>query len=136
MRQDCCAVFLSSPLQSQESLRALAADPKEEDDMRQLAREEAEQGEGDREGLLQAVLKCILPKDEADQRGCILEVRAGKPLAATLHHALGFCNPLYLFVMLPMPHGIQYNVSALSSPCCPWCRHWGRRGITVCYGPL
>lgn len=50
--------------------------------MRQLAREEAEQAEGEREGLLRAVLKCILPRDEADQRGCILEVRAGTPRTA------------------------------------------------------
>lgn len=81
-------------LQSQESLRTLAADAEEEEDMRQLAREEAEQGEKDKEGLLRAVLKCILPQDDADQRGCILEVRAGKPLAALsimLHAPVSFC---------------------------------------------
>ncbi|KAK9075668.1 hypothetical protein SSX86_003994 [Deinandra increscens subsp. villosa] len=59
-----------------ESLRSLF-DDEEYKDMQAMAYEELEQALKDEQNLHNLLLKSLLPKDDADVRDCILEVRAG-----------------------------------------------------------
>jgi len=59
------------------SLDEMAADPGSDAEMRGLAAEEAQRLRDDLPRLERAVLVLLLPKDEADARSAILEVRAG-----------------------------------------------------------
>ncbi|KAD5316921.1 hypothetical protein E3N88_16867 [Mikania micrantha] len=59
-----------------ESLKTLAAD-EEDKDMQAMAHEELEQALKEEQNLHNLLLKSLLPKDDADVRDCILEVRAG-----------------------------------------------------------
>jgi peptide chain release factor 1 len=58
-------------------LQEMIADPALDRDMRALAQEELHQLERQLPGLEQAVKLALLPTDEADARGAILEIRAG-----------------------------------------------------------
>ncbi|CAI7782369.1 unnamed protein product [Closterium sp. NIES-54] len=49
----------------------------EEEELRAMAWEEIGVVRGERQALLRSAVRRILPKDEADSRGCIVEVRAG-----------------------------------------------------------
>lgn len=50
----------------------------EEKDMVDMATEELSQAVEEEKRLQGLLLKSLLPKDDADERDCILEVRAGK----------------------------------------------------------
>ncbi len=65
---------------AQENLRGLEAmidDPKTDPEMRALAEEERPQGEEEVERRAQELRLLLLPKDAADEKSAILEVRAG-----------------------------------------------------------
>ena len=68
---------LKAALEEQDSLRQMALDPGNGEDMRHMVEEELQLLK-DRIPTLETLLKIqLLPKDEADARGAILEVRAG-----------------------------------------------------------
>jgi len=58
-------------------LEALIADPSTDNEMRALAEEERPQAEAAVEAAAQGLKILLLPRDEADQKSAILEVRAG-----------------------------------------------------------
>ncbi|MHB2169435.1 peptide chain release factor 1 [Alsobacter sp. R-9] len=58
-------------------VEAMLADPQTDAEMRALAEEERGEAVGRVEALRQQVKLLLLPRDEADERGVILEVRAG-----------------------------------------------------------
>jgi peptide chain release factor 1 len=58
-------------------LDAMLADPATDAEMRELAQAERGEVEARRDGLMTRVRLQLLPKDAADERGVILEVRAG-----------------------------------------------------------
>ncbi|KAH6826596.1 Peptide chain release factor 1 [Perilla frutescens var. hirtella] len=60
-----------------EGLKSLIDEAQEDKDMRELAAEELGQASQEEEHLRYVLLKSLLPKDDADERDCILEVRAG-----------------------------------------------------------
>ncbi|KAK1280601.1 hypothetical protein QJS04_geneDACA004675 [Acorus gramineus] len=60
-----------------ESLRTLIDECPEDKDMRDMAAEELSNAMEDENRLHHLLLKSLLPKDDADERDCILEVRAG-----------------------------------------------------------
>ena len=60
-----------------EGLKALIDDSAEDEDMKQAAVEELRSLSRLESEDLQQMLSLMLPKDEADSRGCILEVRGG-----------------------------------------------------------
>ncbi|XP_020598670.1 uncharacterized protein LOC110038238 [Phalaenopsis equestris] len=60
-----------------ESLKSLMSDCSEDKDMCDIASEELAEAVEEEERLLHLLLKSLLPKDDADERDCILEVRAG-----------------------------------------------------------
>ncbi|KAH0470162.1 hypothetical protein IEQ34_001720 [Dendrobium chrysotoxum] len=59
------------------SLESLMSDCSEDKDMRDMASEELAEAFEEERRLFHSLLKLLLPKDEADERDCILEVRAG-----------------------------------------------------------
>ncbi|XP_020681932.1 uncharacterized protein LOC110099190 isoform X3 [Dendrobium catenatum] len=59
------------------SLESLMSDCSEDKDMRDMASEELAEAFEEEKRLFHSLLKLLLPKDEADERDCILEVRAG-----------------------------------------------------------
>ncbi|PKA48165.1 hypothetical protein AXF42_Ash020510 [Apostasia shenzhenica] len=63
-----------------DSLKALMCDPLEDKDMHQIAAEELAEAVNEEKKLLLSLLKLLIPKDDADERDCILEVRAGSPI--------------------------------------------------------
>ncbi|XP_057485699.1 peptide chain release factor 1, mitochondrial-like isoform X1 [Actinidia eriantha] len=60
-----------------ESLESLVAECREDKEMLNMATEELCQAMEGEQGLQNQLLKSLLPKDDADERDCILEVRAG-----------------------------------------------------------
>ncbi|CAK9325687.1 unnamed protein product [Citrullus colocynthis] len=58
-------------------LRTLMVDCPEDKDMLDMATEELDQAVQEEKRLQQFLLKSLLPRDDADERDCILEVRAG-----------------------------------------------------------
>ncbi|XP_021969390.1 peptide chain release factor 1 isoform X2 [Helianthus annuus] len=60
-----------------ESLKSLMGDCEEDKDMQAMAYEELEQALKEEQKMHNLLLKSLLPKDDADVRDCILEVRAG-----------------------------------------------------------
>nr|XP_043621482.1 peptide chain release factor 1, mitochondrial-like [Erigeron canadensis] len=60
-----------------QSLKSLVGDSEEDKDMQAMAYEELEQVLKEQQNVHNLLLKSLLPKDDADARGCILEVRAG-----------------------------------------------------------
>ncbi|KAK2970222.1 hypothetical protein RJ640_021658 [Escallonia rubra] len=59
------------------SLKSLMAECQEDKDMQDMATEELGQAMEEEKRLQTMLLKSLLPRDDADERGCILEVRAG-----------------------------------------------------------
>jgi peptide chain release factor 1 len=60
-----------------QGLKALASDPATDPEMRSLADEERPEAEAERDRAAQALRLLLLPKDAADEKSAILEVRAG-----------------------------------------------------------
>ncbi|MED6121815.1 hypothetical protein PIB30_033631 [Stylosanthes scabra] len=60
-----------------DGLKSLVAECSEDKDMLNMATEEMGQAIEEERRLQHLLLKSLLPKDDADERGCILEVRAG-----------------------------------------------------------
>ncbi|XP_051151942.1 peptide chain release factor 1, mitochondrial [Andrographis paniculata] len=60
-----------------EGLKSLIDEAQDDKEMQQMASEEFEQAATEEKRLRYSLLKSLLPKDEADERDCILEVRAG-----------------------------------------------------------
>lgn len=58
-------------------LKSLISDSLEDKDMHQMAAEELAEAVEEEKRLQHLLLKCLLPKDDADERDCVLEVRAG-----------------------------------------------------------
>ncbi|KAI9181372.1 hypothetical protein LWI28_014417 [Acer negundo] len=58
-------------------LKSLMAECPEDKDMLDMANDELGQAIDEEKRLQSLLLKSLLPKDDADERGCILEVRAG-----------------------------------------------------------
>ena len=67
-------------LQEIDGLKSLMAECFEDKDMLNMATEEMGQAVEEERRLQNFLLKSLLPKDDADERDCILEVRAGKML--------------------------------------------------------
>jgi protein subunit release factor A len=59
--------------------------------MREMAAEELIDAVEEEKRMQHELFRSLLPKDEADERDCILEIRAGKP-----EHALYVHDPLYI----------------------------------------
>jgi hypothetical protein len=66
----------------------LVTNAREEKDMREMAAEELLEAVEEEKRLQHELFRSLLPKDEADERDCILEVRAGKPDLALAHTLL------------------------------------------------
>lgn len=62
-----------------EGLKSLVANDREEKDTREMAAEELLVAVEEEKRLQHELFRSLLPKDEADEKDCILEVRAGKP---------------------------------------------------------
>ncbi|KAM0946589.1 putative peptide chain release factor class I, peptide chain release factor 1 [Dioscorea sansibarensis] len=60
-----------------DSLRSLISDSPEDKEMRDMAIEEFDVAVEEQKRLQHLLLKALLPKDDADEKDCILEVRAG-----------------------------------------------------------
>ncbi|KAJ6823864.1 uncharacterized protein M6B38_127895 [Iris pallida] len=60
-----------------DGLTSLMSDCHEDKDMREMAAEELVEAVEEEKRLQHLLLKLLLPKDDADERDCILEVRAG-----------------------------------------------------------
>jgi peptide chain release factor 1 len=60
-----------------EGLKNLVDDATEDDEMRQMAADDLQMASREETEGLQHILSLMLPSDDADTRGCILEVRAG-----------------------------------------------------------
>lgn len=60
-----------------DSLKSLMAECADDKDMLKMANEEMDQAVEGEKRLQMLLLKSLLPKDDADERGSILEVRAG-----------------------------------------------------------
>ncbi|KAG0565270.1 hypothetical protein M758_8G172700 [Ceratodon purpureus] len=72
-----CIASLKMKRKEMEGLKALIDESAEDEEMRQAAAEELRSVSRLESEDLQRMLSLMLPKDEADSRGCILEVRAG-----------------------------------------------------------
>lgn len=59
-------------------MKSLMAECPEDKGMLDMATEELNQAVEEEKSLQCLLLKSMLPKDDADERDCILEVRAGK----------------------------------------------------------
>jgi len=70
---------LRSKQEEIEGLKSLVANDHEEKDMREMAEEELLVAVEEEKRLQHELFRSLLPKDEADEKDCILEVRAGKP---------------------------------------------------------
>ncbi|KAF3340488.1 Peptide chain release factor 1 [Carex littledalei] len=68
---------LQAKKQEINQLRLMVSDPQEETDVRQMATDELNQALIQQQSLQNLLFKSLLPKDDADARDCILEVRAG-----------------------------------------------------------
>lgn len=68
---------LRSKQQEIEGLKSLVTNSLEEKDMREMAAEELLEAIEEEKRLQHVLFRSLLPKDEADERDCILEVRAG-----------------------------------------------------------
>ncbi|PAN17134.1 hypothetical protein PAHAL_3G109700 [Panicum hallii] len=68
---------LRSKREEIEGLKSLVTNSREEKDMREMAAEELLEAVEEEKQLQHELFRALLPKDEADERDCILEVRAG-----------------------------------------------------------
>ncbi|KAJ3684102.1 hypothetical protein LUZ61_013266 [Rhynchospora tenuis] len=58
-------------------LQLMASNPQEDNDLRDMATDELNQALKQHHSLQHLLFKSLLPKDDADEKGCVLEVRAG-----------------------------------------------------------
>jgi len=65
-------------LQEIDGLKSLMDEYSEDKDMLDMTSEELGKVIGEERRLQMSILKSLLPKDDADERDCILEVRAGQ----------------------------------------------------------
>ncbi|XP_042401659.1 peptide chain release factor 1, mitochondrial-like isoform X3 [Zingiber officinale] len=72
-----CRLGIMIWLQEIDGLKSLMSDCAEDKDMSNMAAEELEQALVEERRFQHLLLKSLLPKDDADERDCILEVRAG-----------------------------------------------------------
>lgn len=70
-------MFIFSSFQEIDGLKLLMAECSEDNDMLSMATEELGQAMEEEKRVQNMLLKSLLPKDDADERDCILEVRAG-----------------------------------------------------------
>lgn len=77
MRPDGNLMVVFSFLQEIDGLKSLMAECPEDKDMLDMAIEELSQATEEEKRLQSLLLKSLLPKDDADERDSILEVRAG-----------------------------------------------------------
>ncbi|KAJ4807523.1 Peptide chain release factor 1 [Rhynchospora pubera] len=63
--------------QEMNELQSMASNPQEDNDLRDMATDELNQALKQLNSLQHKLFKSLLPRDDADERGCILEVRAG-----------------------------------------------------------
>ncbi|KAJ4772107.1 Peptide chain release factor 1 [Rhynchospora pubera] len=63
--------------QEMNELQSMASNPQEDNDLRDMATDELNQALKQHNSLQHKLFKSLLPRDDADERGCILEVRAG-----------------------------------------------------------
>lgn len=70
-----------------ECLKSLIDEAQEDKDMREMAAEELEQASQEEERLRYMLLKSLLPKDDADERDSILEVRAGNNASSSVSYS-------------------------------------------------
>lgn len=68
---------LNIVLQEIEDLKTLKSECQEDKAMQDMVIEELRQSLEEEKRLQNVLLKSLLPKDDADERDCILEVRAG-----------------------------------------------------------
>lgn len=78
-------IDLLSTLKEIDGLKSLMAECADEKDMLKMAYEELNQAVEEEKKMQMLLLKSLLPKDDADERDSILEVRAGgqHPLQGT-----------------------------------------------------
>ncbi|KAJ6873289.1 hypothetical protein NC651_032230 [Populus alba x Populus x berolinensis] len=69
--------YLRTKQKEIDGLRSLMAECPEDKDMLDMANEELSQAMEEEKRLQNLLLKSLLPRDDADERDCILEVRAG-----------------------------------------------------------
>jgi len=72
-----CIAALREKRKEMEGLKNLVDDAAEDDEMRQMAADDLQMASREETEGLQHILSLMLPSDDADTRGCILEVRAG-----------------------------------------------------------
>lgn len=61
-----------------DGLKSLVSESSDDKDMLDMAVSELDEAVEEEKRLQTLLLKSLLPKDEADERDCILEVRAGR----------------------------------------------------------
>lgn len=61
-----------------DGLKSLVSESSDDKDMLDMAVSELDEALEEEKRLQTLLLKSLLPKDEADERDCILEVRAGR----------------------------------------------------------
>lgn len=81
----------------------------EEKDFREMAAQELLQALEEEKQLQHKLFRSLLPKDEADERDCILEVRAGKaePAMSVCMHILSFLVSINVFGQLVIDDDMQ-----------------------------
>lgn len=77
----------------------------EDKDMWNMADEELAQALVEERRLQHLLLKSLLPKDDADERDCILEVRAGNMALILFLPVCAPCNSLVLKFIYAFPLG-------------------------------
>ena len=77
-------VYIS--VQEVSELKELAQDPDGEEELVRLAAEELQTALAEKARLQQEIMLQLVPKDEADNRNCILEVRAGMGKCKGCHY--------------------------------------------------
>lgn len=92
----------------------MLSDPQEEKDVREMATDELNQALIQQQNLQNLLFKSLLPKDDADARDCILEVRAGQ---FTFYSLFYFILIQQLFILILLIN-----------------RYRGRRGFSICHG--
>lgn len=100
-------------------MRTLIDECSQEKEMLDMVTTEMDQAMHEERRLHNLLLKSLLPKDDADERDCILEVRAGiKRLPNKfLFHCMSF---IFLFFCMTKD----------------FIRNWWRRGFFVCNGHI
>ena len=94
-------------------------------DMLEMANEDLGRALEEEKRLQNLLLKSLLPRDDADERDCILEVRAGNK--CRLRWALK-CELLSLFLLIIFSYCLALNLTK------KLIRNWWRGGFFVCNG--